>query len=151
MSLDIHFISYFDDRAVPFPIDIVVSAFGKYADRSDEKRWRLTFPDGGWSDLWVGEDAEPSLLAFNRPALSPELSEGIFDIMKKTLGFLVCGGAGTCVIDPLIISHISFIDAVSPVYVVDGPMGIRARIAQALGIQARYVEYVGKRINGPHP
>ena len=128
MSVDIFFFSYLDGNPVPFSIEIVVDALGRFADRAERKCWALTFPDGGWSDLYLGDAKEISHFCVNRPARSPELWQGVFDIMKKTSGILVCPGAGACVTDASIISRIDFVDVVSPIYVVDDGTGVRRRI-----------------------
>jgi len=149
MSLDIFYFSYIDGKPVPFSIDIVIDALGRFADRGERTCWALTFPDGGWSDLYLDDANEISDFCLNRPALSPELWQGVFEIMRRTSGILVCTGAGACVTDASIISRIDFTDAVSPIYVVDDATGIRARIEAAMGIFSRYMNYIRRRANGP--
>jgi len=149
MSLDVYFFSYLDGKPVPISIDILTDALGKFVDWRDGRVWALKFPDGRWSDLYVNEELEIWSFSLNRPALSPELSQGVFDIMRKTRGILVCSGAGACVTDVSIISRIDFIHSVSPIHVVNDPSGIRVRIAEALAIAAGYTNYIRRLVNGP--
>jgi len=149
MSLDVFFFSYLDGKPVPYPIDIVKDALGRFATRTDGKSWALRFPDGGWCDLDLNDAAEFSFFALSPPAFSSELWQGVFEIMKKTRGILVCTGAGSCVTDVSVISRIDFADDVSPVYVVNGPIGIRLRVEEALQGFNPYLNHVQKRLQHP--
>src|SRR3974377_1371254 len=105
-AVDFYFFSFLDGGPVPFPIAILENALGRYADQREPTYWPLTFPDGGMTDLYVREAPQISHFMLNRPALSLELWRGVFEIMKKTPGILVCTGAGSCVTDASVISRI---------------------------------------------
>jgi len=132
MSSDLFFSAFQHGEFAPFPMAILEKAFGRFADRSDDECWRLSFPDGGESFILVEEGDEISDFNVNRPTGSKELWQGLFDILRATPGVLYWGD-GAVVADADVVAHLpaDMVPVISPITVVAEPMAIPAAIAKS--------------------
>jgi hypothetical protein len=132
MSFDLFVNSFQHGKPAPFSIDILEKAFGRFADRSEEGCWRLTFPDGGETVLFLEDGDEISDFNVNGPTGSLELWQGLFDILKQTPSVLYWPGDGAVVVQADAVAHLpaDMVPVISPITVVGEPAAIPAAIAQ---------------------
>lgn len=144
MSFDIYLCAWQDGRESPFPLAIVEEALGRFAEWRDETRWVLSFPDGGTSNLYVGDEPQTSFLSVNRPASSPELWQGMFEILRRTTSVLIRPGGGGIVADASAIAKLvpDIVRTAEEITVVTEPAQIPRRISGDQALHEAYARYV---------
>jgi hypothetical protein len=130
MAFDMFLQCYRNCQPSPSPRTIVEQAFASSRDPTDIDVWVLRFPNGGVSELFIGEEQEIWDLMFNGAPNSPELWSGIFEILKRTGSVLFWPGGGWVVTDEAVIDHLrpDILDGTDPVYVVSSPGEIPEKI-----------------------
>jgi hypothetical protein len=132
VSFDVIFSAFRNGEFAPFPLTVLERVWGRFVERREPKCWILKFPDGGWSDLYLDPTDEISDFGINRPAGSPELWQGLFDILRETSG-VAYWGSGAVVADEGVIAHLpaGMAEIISPITVVTEPKAIQAAIRKS--------------------
>jgi hypothetical protein len=107
MSFDIFLGCFLNGKPSSFPKDTVEKAFGRFAAERRQHCWVLRFPNGGRSYLYLDDD-DNQIEDFNvnRPAGSPELWRGIWDILRQTSSVLYWPGGGCIVGHASVTAHL---------------------------------------------
>ena len=109
MSFEIYISCFRDGEPSTFPRALAEKIFGSYTtSKKDDPSWVLTFPDGDKSELNLGPEPQIDGFMVNRPTGSPELWNGIIEILKRTSSVLYWPGEATaCVVaDAAVIPHL---------------------------------------------
>lgn len=92
MSFEIYISCFRDGEPSTSPRALAEKAFGScITSKKDDPSWVLTFPDGGKSELNLGPGLEIDGFMMNRSSGSPELRNGIVEILKRTSSPLLAG------------------------------------------------------------
>lgn len=106
MSFDIYLGCFQNGKSSTFPQDIVEKALGQYAAERRDGCWVLRFSDGGQSFLYIDDDSKVGDFSVNRPVASPELWQGLLDILRQTSAVLYWPGGGCVVGNASVISQL---------------------------------------------
>ena len=132
MSFDLFLQNFRCGESATFPRAVVESAFRGCLKQVDPEFSILNFPDGGRSELYIDEGAAISDFMIARPANSPELWQGLLDILRNTGAVLFWPGGGAIVADESAIRNLpeSVIEAVGVPTVVHEPEEIPRLISE---------------------
>lgn len=103
MSFDIGLACFQNGEPATFPRTLLERAFDLIADRSDPRRWVLK---GGGSTLYMGEGAEITGFAVNRPPEYEEFWKAVMDVLRQTPSVLYWPGGGCVVANPAVTKHL---------------------------------------------
>lgn len=106
MSFDIFVGCFQNGEPAHFPRAVLDKAFGSFAERTDRAFWRLSYPDRGKGDLYMGDADEIDGFMVNRPPASDLFWEALLDILRQTSSVLYWAGDGAAVADPSVIAHL---------------------------------------------
>jgi len=132
MSFDLFLQNFRRGEIATFPRAVVESAFKGYLKEVDPEFSILNFPDGGSSELYINKGAAISDFMIARPANSPELWQGLLDILRCTSGVLFWPGGGAVVANESVVQNLpeSVIEAVGVPTVVHEPEEIPRLISE---------------------
>lgn len=134
MSFDLFLSCFRNAEATTIPRQILDSAFGRFADRSDPGCWVLSFPDGDSAELFLDEDNEIDNFMVTDPPGSPEFWEGLYAILRQTPSVLYWPGEeeGDCAVvaDASVIAELpaDMIETIGTPAVITNPQEIIERI-----------------------
>ncbi len=130
MSFDIFVNCIRNEEECTFPLAVVEEVFGAFIEGREPTCWTLLFPDGGRSFLYVRDQPNIAHFCVNRPVASPELWQGLFDILRRTGSMLFWPGGGSVVADASVIARLGpgIIRSIGPVTIVHEPSEIIACI-----------------------
>ena len=107
MSFEVFLSCYKNGETSTFPLSVLENALAHYADRCDEQHyWVLEFPDGSNSELGLQPGAQIEGCTVFRPSDSPELWNGLIEILKRTMSVLYWPGGPPVVADAAVIPHV---------------------------------------------
>ncbi len=106
MSFDLFLGCFQNGKPSTFPQNIVEKALGQYVAERRDGCWVLSFPNGGRSYLYIDDDSEIGDCNVNRPAASPELWQGLLDILRQTSTVLYWPGGGCAVGNASVIAQL---------------------------------------------
>jgi len=127
VSFEIYLDRFSNGEGVPFPIDVVEHAFGRFAEHRDSKCWVLTFLDDSRCELFVDNAALVRGFMVVRPPNSPAFWRALFDVLKQTAGVLFWPGGGAVVADQSAILSLpkSMIESLGTPIVASTPQAMR--------------------------
>lgn len=126
MSFDTFVNCIRNEEECTFPLAVLEEVFGAFIEYREPTCWTLMFPNGGRSFLYVCDQPDIAHFCVNRPAASPELWQGLFDVLRLTGSALFWPGGGSVVADEWVITQLGprVIKSLEPVMVVRSPSEI---------------------------
>ncbi len=107
MSFDMFVSCYRDGRSSTFPRKLAIELLGKFGSSKDDSHWVLSFPNGGWSEIYIGgTESQVGGFMVTRSPDSPEFWNGLIEILKQTTSVLYWPGGPPVVADASVIPHI---------------------------------------------